>query len=297
MTHPGNFTAKLPAGSYRINISAVGHYAASFMISLHADTSIHVLLSSRESLLRNVVVTASRNLHRNQMSTQSINIAQIKKLPVILGEIDPLKTITLLPGIKNGGEASAGIYVRGGGPDQNLVLLDGIPVYNPNHLLGFFSIFNGEAVKNIEVIKGGIPAEYGGRLSSVIAVDTREGNKDSIKGSGGIGLISSRVALEGPIIKGKSSFIVSARRTYIDQVAKLVARDSIGDNGYFFYDVNVKADYLINKNNALYLTFYIGKDKFSFVDNDDDGPDRRFNAIWGNTIVGLTWKQELNTKA
>ena len=292
----GNFTAKLPAGSYRINISAVGHYAASFMISLHADTSIHVLLSSRESLLRNVVVTASRNLHRNQMSTQSINIAQIKKLPVILGEIDPLKTITLLPGIKNGGEASAGIYVRGGGPDQNLVLLDGIPVYNPNHLLGFFSIFNGEAVKNIEVIKGGIPAEYGGRLSSVIAVDTREGNKDSIKGSGGIGLISSRVALEGPIIKGKSSFIVSARRTYIDQVAKLVARDSIGDNGYFFYDVNVKADYLINKNNALYLTFYIGKDKFSFVDNDDDGPDRRFNAIWGNTIVGLTWKQELNTK-
>jgi hypothetical protein len=292
----GHITTKLPAGPYRISISAVGHYAASFMISLHADTSIRVLLSSRESLLRNVVVTASRNLHRNQMSTQSLNIAQIKRLPVILGEIDPLKTITLLPGIKNGGEASAGIYVRGGGPDQNLVLLDGIPVYNPNHLLGFFSIFNGEAVKNIEVIKGGIPAEYGGRLSSVIAVDTREGNKDSLKGSGGIGLISSRISLEGPIIKGKSSFIVSARRTYIDQVAKLVARDSIGDNGYFFYDVNVKADYQINKNNALYLTFYIGKDKFSFVDNDDDGPDRRFNAIWGNTIVGLTWKQQLNRK-
>lgn len=292
----GNITTRLPAGPYRINISAVGHFAASFMISLHADTSIRVLLPSRESLLRNVVVTASRNLHRNQMSTQSLNIAQIKRLPVILGEIDPLKTITLLPGIKNGGEASAGIYVRGGGPDQNLVLLDGIPVYNPNHLLGFFSIFNGEAVKNIEVIKGGIPAEYGGRLSSVIAVDTREGNKDSIKGSGGIGLISSRVSLEGPIIKGKSSFIVSARRTYIDQVAKLVAKDSIGDNGYFFYDVNVKADYQINKNNALYLTFYIGKDKFSFVDNDDDGPDRRFNAIWGNTIVGLTWKQQLNRK-
>lgn len=292
----GNITIQLPGGTHRINISAVGHYASSFTISLHSDTTIQVLLRSRESLLRDVVVTGSRNIQRNQMSTQSINIAQIKKLPVILGEIDPLKTITLLPGIKNGGEASAGIYVRGGGPDQNLVLLDGIPVYNPNHLLGFFSIFNGDAVRNIEVIKGGIPAEYGGRLSSVIAVDTRDGSKDSLKGSGGIGLISSRVSLEGPLIKGKSSFILSGRRTYIDQVAKLVARDSIGDNGYFFYDVNFKADYQLNKNNALYLTFYLGKDDFNFVDNDEDGPERRFNAIWGNTIVGLTWKQQLSKK-
>jgi hypothetical protein len=292
----GNISLTLPVGTYHIQISAIGHYAASLIIALDRDTTLQVLLRARESLLRNVVVTASRNVHRNQMSTQSLSITQIKKLPVILGEVDPLKTITLLPGIKNGGEASAGIYVRGGGPDQNLVLLDGIPVYNPNHLLGFFSIFNGEAVKNIEVIKGGIPAEYGGRLSSVIAVDTRDGNKDSLKGSGGIGLISSRLSLEGPIIKGRSSFIVSARRTYIDQVAKLVARDSIGDNGYYFYDLNVKADYRINKNNALYFTFYIGKDDFKFVDNDDDGPDRRFNAIWGNTIAGLSWKQQINKK-
>ncbi|MDQ3846355.1 MAG: Plug domain-containing protein, partial [Bacteroidota bacterium] len=170
----------------------------------------------RESLLGNVIVTTSRNIYRNQMGTQTITGTQLRKIPVVLGEIDPLKTITLLPGVKSGGEASAGIYVRGGGPDQNLVMLDGIPVYNPNHLLGFFSIFNGEAVKNVEVIKGGIPAEYGGRLSSVIAIDTREGNKDSIKGSGGIGLISSRISLEGPLVKGKSSFIISARRTYID---------------------------------------------------------------------------------
>lgn len=291
----GNISIPLSGGAYRINITAVGHYSSSFIISLKSDTSIQVLLRSRESLLRKVVVTASPNLQRNQMSTQSINIEEIKKLPVILGEIDPLKTITLLPGIKNGGEASAGIYVRGGGPDQNLILLDGIPVYNPNHLLGFFSVFNGEAIKNIEAIKGGIPAEYGGRLSSVIAVDTRDGNKDSLKGSGGIGLISSRVSLEGPLIKGKSSFILSGRRTYIDQVARLVAHDSISDNGYFFYDVNFKADYLLNKNNALYLTFYLGKDDFSFVD-DDDGPGRRFNAIWGNAIIGLTWKQKLNKK-
>ena len=177
-------------------------------------------------------------------------------------------------------------------------MLDGIPVYNPNHLLGFFSIFNGEAVKNLEVIKGGIPPEYGGRLSSVIAIDTREGNKDSITGSGGIGLISSRISLEGPIIKDKSSFIISARRTYIDQVGRLVAKERIGGNGYFFYDVNAKADYVIDSNNQLLFTFYSGRDRFSFEDPDEgrDGSDRIFKVWWGNTLAGLAWKQQLNKK-
>ncbi|MBD0352129.1 MAG: TonB-dependent receptor plug domain-containing protein, partial [Flavisolibacter sp.] len=250
----------------------------------------------RESLLGNVIVTTSRNISRNQMGTQTITGTQLRKIPVVLGEIDPLKTITLLPGVKSGGEASAGIYVRGGGPDQNLVMLDGIPVYNPNHLLGFFSIFNGEAVKNLEVIKGGIPAEYGGRLSSVIAIDTREGNKDSIKGSGGIGLISSRISLEGPLVKRKSSFIIGARRTYIDQVGRLVAKSRIGGNGYFFYDVNAKADYTINTRNQLLFTFYSGRDRFSFEDRDKgrDGRDRIFKVWWGNTLAGLAWKQQLN---
>jgi hypothetical protein len=292
----GKISLYLPGGAYRIVVSAVDHYASTLNLTLSHDTSLLILLRSRESLLKNVVVTASRNVHRNQMSIQTINIATIQKLPVIMGEIDPLKTITLLPGIKNGGEASAGIYVRGGGPDQNLVLLDGVPVYNPNHLLGFFSVFNGEAIKSVDVIKGGMPAEYGGRLSSVIAVEGRDGNKDSLKVSGGIGLISSRLSLEGPLIKGKSSFIISGRRTYIDQVAKLVARDSIGNNGYFFYDINAKVDYAIGKKNKLYLTFYTGKDDFNFVDDDNDGPTRNFNAIWGNTIVALTWKQQLNKK-
>jgi outer membrane cobalamin receptor len=175
----------------------------------------------------------------------------------------------LLPGIKSGGEASAGIYVRGGGPDQNLVLLDGIPVYNPNHLLGFFSIFNGEAIRSVEAIKGGMPAEYGGRLSSVISIDTRDGNKDSVKGSGGIGLISSRLSLETPVVKGRSSLIVTGRRTYIDQVGKLVAKNKIGDNGYYFYDVNAKLDYLLNSKNQLLFTFYTGKDDFTFADIDN----------------------------
>lgn len=292
----GYAALKLPSGHYTISVSAIGHYTTSISFYLKNDTSLSIALRARESLLRNVVVTASRNIHRNQMSTQAISIAQIKKLPVILGETDPLKTITLLPGIKNGGEASAGIYVRGGGPDQNLVLLDNIPVYNPNHLLGFFSVFNGDAIKGIEVIKGGMPAEYGGRLSSVIAVNSREGNKDTLKGSGGIGLISSRLSLEGPLIKKKASFMISARRTYIDQVARLIAKDSIGENGYYFYDVNARADFQINKNNQLGLTFYIGKDDFKFVDDDDDGPRRAFNATWGNTIAGLSWKQQPGRK-
>jgi hypothetical protein len=292
----GYMTAQLPAGLHTLTVSAVGHYAYTFTLTLESDTALQILLRTRESLLRNVVVTASRNVQRNQMSIQSLSIAQIRKLPVILGETDPLKTITLLPGIKNGGEAGAGIYVRGGGPDQNLVLLDGIPVYNPNHLLGFFSVFNGDAIKGIEVIKGGMPAEYGGRLSSVIAVDSRDGNYDSLHASGGIGLISSRLSLEGPLIKKRSSFVISARRTYIDQVARLIARDSIGNNGYFFYDINAKADFIINKSNKLNLTFYTGKDKFTFDDDDNDGPTRMFNANWGNTILGLSWDQRLGKK-
>jgi hypothetical protein len=294
----GFAVVSLDRGPYVLQVTAVNHYAKSVNLNVAADTAIHIILRLRESLLGNVTVTTSRNVSRNQMSVQTIGGGQLRKIPVVLGEIDPLKTITLLPGIKSGGEASAGIYVRGGGPDQNLVLLDGIPVYNPNHLLGFFSIFNGEAIKNVEVMKGGIPAEYGGRLSSVIAIDTRDGSRDSIKGSGGIGLISSRLSLEGPIVKGKSSFIISARRTYIDQVARLVAKNRVGGNGYFFYDVNAKADYVINPNNQLLFTFYSGRDRFSYQDPDEgrDGNDRIFRTWWGNTVAGLAWKQQVNKK-
>lgn len=290
----GNKTIQLEQGNYTAVISSINHFPATINIRINADTTITVVLKLRESLLSNVTVVSSRNVTRNQMGIQTISGADLKKMPVVLGEIDPLKTITLLPGVKNGGEASAGIYVRGGGPDQNLVLLDGIPVYNPNHLLGFFSIFNGEAVKNVEVIKGGIPAEYGGRLSSVINIETREGNKDSIKGSGGIGLIASRISIEGPIKKKKSSFIVSARRTYIDQLAKLAARKRIGNNGYFFYDINARADYQLNEKNQLFINLYNGRDQFSYV-NDDDGRNRNFNTKWGNTILGLSWKQKLSS--
>ncbi|MEP7377196.1 MAG: TonB-dependent receptor plug domain-containing protein [Chitinophagaceae bacterium] len=292
----GKFFIVLAAGAHLLECRAVGFFPYQLYTDLHSDTLINIRLRRKENLLQGVTVTSSRLINSSQMSSQAIGIEQLRKMPVLLGEIDPIKTITLLPGIKSGGEASAGIYVRGGGPDQNLVLLDGIPVYNPNHLLGFFSIFNGEAIQTVEAIKGGMPAEYGGRLSSVITIDTRDGNKDSVKGSGGIGLISSRMSLETPVVKGRSSLIISARRTYVDQVGKLVAKKKIGGNGYYFYDVNAKLDYIIDKNNQILFTFYTGKDKFSFVDLDNDGRDRMFNVVWGNTIAGITWKQDLNKK-
>ncbi len=283
----------LAPGNYIINITSVDHYPLLLNAALKKDTTISFVMRMRQSLLGNVMVVSNRNVTRNQMGVQSISSSQLRKLPVIFGEVDPLKTITLLPGIKNGGDASAGIYVRGGGPDQNLVLLDGINIYNPNHLLGFFSIFNGEAVKNVEVIKGGMPAEYGGRLSSVISIDTRDGNKDSLKGSGGVGLISSRFSLEGPIKKNRSSFIISARRTYIDQLAKLVARKRVGGNGYYFYDINAKADYVVNKNNNIFFNFYKGNDNFTYS-NTNEKRVVDFNTQWGNTIAGITWKQQIN---
>lgn len=291
----GRVTIVAPLGPNTITVTSVNHYPYSNNFIATGDTMMSIVMRTRQSLLGNVTVITSRNVTRNQMGINIISGAELRRLPVILGEVDPLKTITLLPGIKNGGEAGAGIYVRGGGPDQNLVLLDGINVYNPNHLLGFFSIFNGDAIKNVEVIKGGIPAEYGGRLSSVISIESRQGSKDSIKGNGGIGLISSRFSLEGPLVKGRSSFIISARRTYVDQVARLVAKSKIGNNGYYFYDINAKADYVINSRNQLFFTFYSGLDNFSFDNTKTRGDGRGsiFTTHWGNTLSGFSWLQQL----
>lgn len=291
----GIVSIKLRPGNHVFNISAIGYAATTYRHLANKDQSLTITLTSASTMLSGVEITAGRNQHvnRNQMGTHRLEMSQIQKLPVILGEVDPIKIITLLPGIKNSGEGGAGLYVRGGGPDQNLVLLDGIQVYNPNHLLGFFSVFNGDAISNVEVIKGGMPSEYGGRLSSVVAINTKEGNVDSLKFAGGIGLLSTRLSAEGPLIKGKSSFSVSARRTYIDQVAKLIS-DTIGNNGYHFYDINAKLGYLINTKNSLHFTFYTGTDEFTYIDESDENQSRNFNANWGNTIMGLGWKQRLN---
>jgi hypothetical protein len=288
----GQAVQVLPPGRYALSVVALGYLTINTSLLLKGDASLELALQTDTRQLQEVVLRASRNLTENQLGRQSIGAAQLRKLPVLLGEVDPLKSITLLPGIKSGGEGGAGIYVRGGGPDQNLVLLDGVPVYNPNHLLGFFSIFNGEAVKDIEVYKGGMPAAYGGRLSSVIAVTTREGNKQQTKVSGGIGLISSRLSVETPIVKNKSAIIVSARRTYIDQVARLAAKERVGNNGYFFYDLNARADYILSDRHRLDWVFYTGKDDFTFV-NDNNGRNRVFNTNWGNTLAGLNWQHQV----
>jgi TonB dependent receptor/TonB-dependent Receptor Plug Domain len=285
---------KLPKGKVLVQVTAVNHYPFNETFSILSDTVLVCSTRQRYSLLNSVVIRSNKNVSKNQMSAQIINIETLKKLPVLLGEVDPLKTITLLPGIKSGGEASAGIYVRGGGPDQNLILLDGVNIYNPNHLLGFFSVFNGDAIKSIEVLKGGFPAEYGGRLSSVINITSRDGDVNQFKGSASIGLISSKLSLEAPIQKGKSSFIVSARRTYIDQVAGLVAKSQINGNGYYFYDINARATYVLNKKNKLSFTFFNGKDDFTFSNND--GIERNFNTLWGSTVGALNWEQKINKK-
>jgi hypothetical protein len=285
---------KLPKGKVLVLVTAVNHYPFNETFSILSDTVLVCSTRQRYSLLNSVVIRSNKNVSKNQMSAQTINIETLKKLPVLLGEVDPLKTITLLPGIKSGGEASAGIYVRGGGPDQNLILLDGVNIYNPNHLLGFFSVFNGDAIKSIEVLKGGFPAEYGGRLSSVINITSRDGDVNQFKGSASIGLISSKLSLEAPIQKGKSSFIVSARRTYIDQVAGLVAKKKVNGNGYYFYDINARATYVLNKKNKLSFTFFNGKDDFTFKNND--GIERNFNTLWGSTVGALNWEQKINKK-
>ncbi len=288
----GTVVHLLNPGKINITASTVNHYSFSQSFVLTTDTTLQLVLKQRQSLLNTVVVRSSKNVSVNQMGVQTISAEVLRKLPVIFGEIDPLKTITLLPGIKNGGEGGGGVYVRGGGPDQNLILLDGVNVYNPNHLLGFFSVFNGDAIKSIEVLKSGFPAEYGGRLSSVININSRDGDMQKIKTTAGIGLISSKLGLEGPIIKNKASFIINARRTYIDQVAKPFAKERIGGNGYFFYDINARGTYIINKKNRLNLNFFNGVDEFTF--SNKEGAGRTFNTNWGNTIGALQWEQKIN---
>ncbi|HAI84601.1 MAG TPA: hypothetical protein DCL43_13125 [Chitinophagaceae bacterium] len=292
----GRVSFPLAIGNHSISISHTGFYKKTFRINSNTDTSFVINLTVNVNALQAVTVTSTnRFVGANKMSTQIIDVATLKKLPVVFGEVDPLKAIALLPGVKNGGDASSGIYVRGGGPDQNLVLLDGTPIYNPNHLLGFFSIFNGDAVKDIEVIKGGIPAEYGGRLSSVINVETRTTRKDSIRYTGGVGLISSRLGIEGPIVKNKVGFMLNVRRTYADALARLAAPQEVGSNGYFFYDINAKVDWQLNNNNNLALLIYHGQDDFLFV-NERFGRRREFNTYYGNTVIGLRWQQRITSR-
>ena len=229
------------------------------------------------------------------MGKIDLTMSQVKSLPVLFGEVDILKTLQLLPGVSNAGEGNTGLYVRGGGPDQNLILLDDAIVYNTGHLFGFFSIFNSDAVKNTSLIKGGMPAQYGGRLSSVLDITMKEGNMNRFEVNGGIGLISSRISIEGPIKKQKASFIVSARRTYIDVLVKpFVPKSSqFYGSGYYFYDLNTKVNYQFSDRDRLYLSGYFGRDVFDFRNSR-----RSFstNVPWGNSTATLRWNHVFSRK-
>lgn len=286
----GFFSMSLPVDTFELVVTYVGYAPKAYRIDLKEDTELNVELEEFKAL-NEVVVSADKQTSRlaesTRMSVIEIPVSQIKDIPALFGEKDVLKVIQLLPGVQKPSEGSSGIYVRGGGPDQNLIILDDATVYNAFHLFGFFSLFNGDALKSIELTKGGFPARYGGRLSSVIDMSMKEGNKQELHGEAGIGLISSRLLLEGPIVKNKSSFLVSARRTYID-VLTLPFQSANDQGGYYFYDLNAKANYEINTKNKLYVSGYFGRDKFYF--KSKTGGDVNAGGItWGNATGTLRW--------
>ncbi len=294
----GYYSITLAKGEYTVIASHVGYDPVLINISLTADTVLPINLSTHISLSEEVVVTSTKrenNVKDAQMGRVSLPIEQIKKVPALFGEVDILKTLQLLPGIRNAGEGSAGLYVRGGGPDQNLILLDGATVYNTGHLFGFFSIFNSDAIKDVSLIKGGMPARYGGRLSSVIDVSMKDGNNQKAQVEGGIGLIASRVSIQGPIRKNKSSFIISGRRTYVDALSKPFIKkgSQFSGSGYYFYDLNAKANYTIDYKNKIFLSGYFGRDVFNFNNNRQS---LNVYIPWGNATGTLRWNHIFNKK-
>ena len=286
----GFFSLTLPKGMYTVVFQWGDLKNDTLALDLQQDKSVEINLVENVTQIETVEVSAKRgeNTNSTKIGQIELDMDQIKKLPAFLGEVDPIKTIQLLPGVSSVSEGGQGFYVRGGSPDQNLVLLDEALVYNASHLFGFFSVFNSDALKNVNLIKGGMPANYGGRLSSVLEVNMKEGNNKQFKVTGGLGLISSRLTIEGPIVKDKGSFIVSARRTYLDVLMKAFINDTspFAGTSYFFYDFNAKLNYKLTKKDKIYLSAYYGKDKFTFGNKNDD-----FNVKmpWGNGIVNLKW--------
>ncbi|SEF70826.1 TonB-dependent receptor [Algoriphagus boritolerans] len=288
--------------------SYVGYEPELLALDLKSDTLLTVELRA-SGLLKEVVIEGERSdpiQERTQMGSINVPIREIKNLPALMGEVDIFKVIQLLPGVQSGSEGTSGLYVRGGSPDQNLILLDGVPVYNASHLFGFFSVFNDGAINNVELIKGGFPARFGGRLSSVIDITMKEGNMKEFKGEGSIGLIASKITLEGPIKKDKTSFLFSGRRTYLDMIARPIIRKSTGGNedvGYFFYDLNAKVNHIFDKKNRLYLSYYGGQDvAYSKYKNTWERPEginesnEEAGLGWGNNIAAVRWNHIFNQR-
>ena len=287
----GFYSVTLPTGNYEITFSFIGYERKSEVVQLNDNLVLDIFLNEENLQLDDIVVTARRkdaNIQSAEMSMQKLPVQMVKKLPSFMGEVDVLRTITLLPGIQSGGEGSSGLYVRGGGPDENLLLLDEAPVYNASHLLGFFSVFNSDAIKDIQVYKGGIPAEYGGKASSVIDIRMNDGNTKKFSGKAGIGNISSRLTLEGPIIKDKWSFIVSGRRTYADVVGRLIGIDELDDNQLYFYDLNLKTNIQFSHDDRLFISAYTGDDYFKLGES--------IYMRWGNITSTARWNHIFSGK-
>jgi hypothetical protein len=293
----GFYSLTLPKGDYVIEINMIGFLPQTKEISLVADTKYNVSMrpTSNELATVQIEATKSDNTKSTDIGKIELEVESIKKLPVLLGEVDIIKTITLLPGVQSGGEGNSGFYVRGGGVDQNLILLDNATVYNASHLFGFFSVFNADAVKNLELTKGGVPANYGTRLASVVDVALKEGNSKKLKVTGGIGTIASRLTIEGPIKKDTSSFIISARRTYIDILLKpfINPASNFGGSGYYFYDFNAKVNYRLSEKDQIFLSGYFGRDIFNFESKQSGFGTK---IPWGNSTGTLRWNRVMSPK-
>jgi hypothetical protein len=294
----GFYSLTLTPGNYTLICSYVGYLPKVLEIELNGNRQLNFDLLPKATASQEVVVSSKRrdaNVKNAQMGRFNLSQEQIKSVPAFLGEVDLLKTIQLLPGVRNAGEGSAGIYVRGGGPDQNLIMLDDAVVYNTGHLFGFFSIFNSDAIKSTTLIKGGMPAQYGGRLSSVLDIAMKEGNNKKMQVDGGIGLIASRFSIQGPIKKDKASFIVSGRRTYIDALAKpfIKKNSQFYGSGYYFYDLNAKINYRFSEKDRLYISGYFGRDVFDF---NNGRRSLKVNIPWGNATGTLRWNHVFNKR-
>ncbi|SDX66217.1 TonB-dependent receptor [Flavobacterium degerlachei] len=285
----GFYSITLPEGDYTIQISYIGFQTISKQVTLSENTKTNFSLSDSSEVLQEVIITgqnSSSNIRSPEMSINKLSISSIKRMPVVLGEVDIIKSLLLLPGVTNAGEGASGFNVRGGGADQNLILLDEATIFSSSHVFGFFSVFNPDAIKDLKLYKGGIPARFGGRASSVLDIYQKDGSSKGFHVSGGIGLISSRILAEGPIVKDKGSFLIGGRSSYAHLFLKL--SEDQKDNSAYFYDLNTKLSYKLNPNNNLYLSGYFGRDVFSL--------NKSFTNIYGNSTLNLRWNHLFSDK-
>ncbi len=300
----GYFALKLHHGPINLKCSYLGYDTRKVSFSLEKDTSLNIFLQPKAFALNEVIVyDRIHTLKRSQISTVELPIITIKNIPSLMGETDLLKALQLLPGVQSGTEGTGGLYVRGGGPDQNLILLDGVSVYNPDHLFGFVSVFNSDAIKNVTLIKGGFPAQYGGRLSSIVDIRMKEGNNKETHGEAAIGLISSKLMVEGPLVKDRSSYLISARRSWIDIFTRSLLKKKELPYGYF-YDLTAKINHIFSNQSRLYFSIYIGRDKITSINTSSETVmgDYKYNNRenqyfgWGNITSSLRWNYSFSNK-